>query len=158
MPFGGLEADSFSSTVMRSVFFALLLFPLAASSQTRPVSLVVKAAGEPQAGLDVRLADKLSVRGLAALATDFEDTSVVATFAALYRVGGPGRLATRVGVSTTVADFEDAALFGVLFGVEYALSDRFGVFGEVALDADFGDGIGVVRTVNNTGVGVRYGL
>ena len=143
---------------MRALLLAALLLPVAASSQTRPISLVIKAGSGGQAGLDVRLTEKLSVRGLAALATDFEDTSVVTSFAALYRVGGPGRLATRVGLSTTIVDFEDAALFGVLFGAEYALSDRFGVFGEVGLDADFGDGIGVVRTTNSTGVGVRYGL
>ena len=137
---------------------AVLFASASAAAQTSPVSLVVKSALEPQVGADVRLGGRLSARALAAFATDFEDGTYIVNVAALYRLGGPGPLTTRVGLSTTVVDFDDLGLFGVLFGVEYALSERFGVFGEAALDADFGDGLGIVRTSNNSGVGVRLRL
>ena len=145
---------------MRLVLVAAIIFATSTtvSAQASPVSLVVKSALEPQIGADVRLGGRLSARALAAFVTDFEDGTYIVNVAALYRLGGPGPLTTRVGLSTTVVNFDDLHLFGVLFGAEYALSERFGVFGEAALDTDFGDGIGVVRTLNNSGVGVRLRL
>lgn len=141
---------------MRTLVLALALASTAAAAQST-VSLVMKAGGANEFGLEVG-GERLSARALTAFATDFEDSSVRLDLAALYRTNGRGPLATRVGLTTTILDFEDAALFGVLFGADYALSRRFAVFGEVVLDADFGDGIGVVSSARNTGVGVRLRL
>ena len=138
------------------VLSALLLASAAAHAQSRPVSAVVKATSQPQFGLDARLGERISVRALTAFATDFGDTSVILNLAGFYRLSGPGSFGTRVGASLTTVNLEDVPLFGGIVGADYALSDRFGVFGEVALDVD--TTADVLLSVSNTGVGVRVGL
>lgn len=140
---------------------ALLVLLLAscsvASAQSGPVSLVIKVASEPLAGAELRVADRVSVRATGTVTTDFSGGVFVARVSGLYRLGGEGPLQGRVGVAVTAAGFGET-LYGVTAGAEYALSPRVGVFGEFALDTDFADWLGVVRTADHTGIGVRLRL
>ncbi len=107
----------------------------------------------PQAGVALHFNEFVSLRALFFFSTDFEDFDGTANVALLFRTS-PGRLSTYVGPSATA--FEGALLLGGIFGAEYRLSQRFGVFGEIGLDfvVDGGDGLAMY----NTGVGVAFGL
>lgn len=117
--------------------------------------IVVKgSAFVPQAGVALHFNESISLRGLFFFSTNGEDLDGTANIGVLFRTS-PGRLSTYLGPSVTVLG-DDSLLLGGIFGAEYRLSERFGVFGEIGLDIVVDGGRGLA--MYNTGVGMAFGL
>lgn len=130
--------------------------PAAHAQETGRFSTVVKVTYFPEVGVKLHFTDRLSVRALAGLQTDFEgSTGGIGNLSLLYRLGTVSpRLTDYVGAGITTLGFDsDLLFFGVLYGARYQLTEQLGLFGEVGLDV--GDGP-VFSIINNTGIGMSY--
>lgn len=89
--------------------------------------------------------------------TPIAGDSYIIGLSALYRFPIDTALATYIGPDFTYSAFEETSFLGAIFGAQYQLHPRFGVFGEVGLSLGLGE-IGTTLTLFNTGAGVVFYL
>ncbi len=147
---------------LRSTALSLFLMMLVGSihpahAQERGAfEVVIKGSFAPQAGVALHFNESIRLRGLLFLVTNFEDLSGSTNVTLLFETS-PGPLSTYLGPSFTAFGFTGSPLFlGGIFGSQYQLSERFGIFGEIGVDIAIARGEGAA--MYNTGVGVVLGL
>lgn len=131
----------------------------ASAQEAGGFSTVIKVTRLPEVGATLHFTERLSVRALAGIQTNFGDgAGGIGNVSLLYRLGtvSPG-LSDYVGAGVTTLGFDDGLwLGGVLYGLRYQVTDRLHFFGEVGLDVGEQGNEALISLINNTGLGLSY--
>ena len=122
----------------------------------------MKAQLIPQVGITWHVTDRLQLRasgygeGDGEHVIDFSD-AFIGNVAAFFRFPIDEALASYIGPDLMRSTFTDETFLGLIFGSQYQLHERFGVFGEVGFSVRVEDDIDNLRMFN-TGVGAVFYL